>query len=437
MQEIFDSMPSWKNFYTIDAHERSTDTFVSEHTGATTTLLGHSRNGHPIRSISIGKGERDVVLVGFPHPNEPVGALMLEYLLTVLAENDFGFRWHIIKCIDPDGARLNEEWFSRPYDLRNHIYHYYRSPSYLQIDWTFPIEYETLSFQNPLPETLAFKKLLDETHPSLLYSLHNSTFGGVYWYLTERCPQIYARLHSATKKQGLPLYLGEPEVPYAVTYDRAIYEAFTVADEYEYLLKNSAENPSRVMKAGTSSDDYARRFNTFSVVCEVPYLIHPKVADYAESGVKRLEAVSSRLGDEKRLFGTVKEIYERIEGRNDSSPFKPVIEHFLNTFQGFHDAEVKWASSLQGFATEAELFDNTVILPLQNTLLLGELWRFVDESSPRDKEIKKEEISQIIEERVQQFESKCHFTMVPIRNIVAVQLETLFACLDYVKERSP
>jgi hypothetical protein len=234
----------------------------------------------------------------------------------------------------------------------------------------------------------------------------------------------------------LPLYLGEPEVPYAVKYDRAIYEAFTVADEYEYLLKNSSENPSKVMKAGTSSDDYARKYNTFSVVCEVPYLIHPKVADYSESDVKRLEAVSSRLEDEKRLFGIVKEIYERIEGRNDFSPFKPVIEHFLDTFQGFYDADAKWASTLKGSATEAELFDNTVILPLQNTLLLGELWRFVDESSPGDKEAIKEEISQIIEERVGQFEGKCHYTMVPIRNIVAVQLETLFACLDYVKERS-
>ena len=52
-----------------------------------------------------------------PHPEEPVGALVLEYLLPLLAgglAEELGFSFSVIMCGDPDAARLNEPWFGEP-----------------------------------------------------------------------------------------------------------------------------------------------------------------------------------------------------------------------------------------------------------------------------------------------------------------------------------
>src|SRR5579871_2943392 len=77
------------------------------------TSLGCSRLGRPIEMISIGSGDRDALIVGAPHPNEPAGAVTVERLIRLLLENERerrGYRWHFVKAIDPEGLRLNGGW---------------------------------------------------------------------------------------------------------------------------------------------------------------------------------------------------------------------------------------------------------------------------------------------------------------------------------------
>ncbi len=55
-----------------------------------------------------------------PHPEEPVGSLLLEHLLPFLADGlaeELGFGFSVVKVGDPDAMRLNETWFAEPYDL--------------------------------------------------------------------------------------------------------------------------------------------------------------------------------------------------------------------------------------------------------------------------------------------------------------------------------
>lgn len=46
-----------------------------------------------------------------PHPEEPVGALLLEHLLPLLADGlaeELGFGFSVVKVGDPDAMRRNE-----------------------------------------------------------------------------------------------------------------------------------------------------------------------------------------------------------------------------------------------------------------------------------------------------------------------------------------
>src|SRR5918992_4897415 len=72
--------------------------------------IGTSRLGEPLQMLSAGTGPVHALLVGGPHPNEPVGFLTLLHFAQLLAENaqvrdGLGYTWNLIPCIDPDAAR--------------------------------------------------------------------------------------------------------------------------------------------------------------------------------------------------------------------------------------------------------------------------------------------------------------------------------------------
>src|ERR687896_1136343 len=81
--------------------------------------IGTSRLGEPLIMLTPGPGPKQALLVGGPHPNEPIGFLTLLHLARRLADDadlrdGMGYAWNLIPCIDPDGARLNEGWYGGP-----------------------------------------------------------------------------------------------------------------------------------------------------------------------------------------------------------------------------------------------------------------------------------------------------------------------------------
>jgi hypothetical protein len=48
------------------------------------TPLGVSRLGRPIEMISLGEGDRQALVVGVPHANEPAGAVTVERLIALM-----------------------------------------------------------------------------------------------------------------------------------------------------------------------------------------------------------------------------------------------------------------------------------------------------------------------------------------------------------------
>lgn len=171
--------------------------------------LGNSAHGEPIRCLKIGEGRHNALVYGFPNPEEPLGGLLLEYFSRKLAENEsllreLDYTWYMIKCIDPDGAKLNEGYLKGPFTPVQFAKNYYRTPLPLWGEKNFPYRYGDLDFNNPVPETRALMKLMDQTSFDFISSLHNMKWGGITWQVSEPCPELYAPLQQVAKSYKVP-----------------------------------------------------------------------------------------------------------------------------------------------------------------------------------------------------------------------------------------
>jgi hypothetical protein len=274
--------------------------------------VGTSAEGRPIDLVTIGHGSRPVLLVGVPHPNEPVGTLTALFLARLLCEDEALARrldvtLHVVPVADPDGLALNAGWLDRPMSVSTYAAGFYRPPHHEQVEWSYPVHYETLRFPRPAPETAAVMRVMERVRPEIFYSLHNAGFGGVYFYASEDRPGVFAAWRTLVGRLELPLHAGEPEVPYLEPLAPGVFRMFGVADTYDYFARTLGTDPASLIGAGTSGDDWMRcvRADSFSIVCEVPYFSTPASGDPAPSGRPRREVVLEGLDRAEAIAGVV------------------------------------------------------------------------------------------------------------------------------------
>jgi hypothetical protein len=438
-------VPNYKVFFTVDELNASSEKLAGKYPSKVTLFrIGKSRNNEVINALKIGKGRKTALLFGFPHPNEPIGSMMLEYISWRLVEDrtldKLDYTWYVVKCADPDGARLNEGWFKGAFTPLNYALNYYRPPGYQQIEWTFPIKYKTLLWDKPIPETKALMKLLEDYKPQFMYSLHNSGFGGVYYYVSSPCKPLYAKFQALPKKEKLPLHLGEPEVPYMKKLTEAIFNMPTSVEAYDFLKKHSKKDPAEIINFGTSSDDYARRVaGSFTLVCEMPYYFDARISDTSKSDVVRRDAVLYGLKVAEERYTFVKETYlkvkESVRTHKEKKPFIDAIEDSLQRFPDSIAAQKHWAETdpkLNTKATVAEKFDSHVLSLFYNLLSLGMLYRCV-KNTGNDKA--EEKALQRIHEVNATLEKQLSYKVIPIRSLVRVQLGSALATAEYIGKK--
>jgi len=443
-ESIVEEVPNYKTFLTVDELSTSSDRLAKKYPSKVRILeIGKSRNGEKIQALRIGKGRKTALLFGFPHPNEPIGSMTLEYLSWRLVEDrsldKLNYTWYIVKCSDPDGARLNEGWFKGPFTPHNYALNYYRPPGYQQIEWTFPIKYKTLFWNKPIPETKALMKVMEDLKPKFMYSLHNSGFGGVYFYVSSRCKPLYLKFQNLAKKEKLPLHLGEPETPYTKKLAKAIFKMPTSVERYDFLKKHSKKDPAEIINYGTSSDDYARRVaGSFTLVCELPYYYDPRIGDTSESNVIRKEAIlhSIALSEERHSF--IKKSYSKaklgVKSRKDKKPFIDAVEDSLRRFPDVIKAWKSWAETdpkMRRKATVAEKFDSYVISRFYDLLSLGMLYRCVKDV---DNKVERDVLQQI-EKWNEELVAQLAYKVIPIRSLVRVQLGSALFTAEYIDKK--
>jgi hypothetical protein len=448
---IIDDVPDYQAFLTVDELKASTRRLANMYPDIVEILpIGRSRQGDAIEAIRLGNGSNKALLFAMPHPNEPIGSMMLEFLSLRLAEDDalrqsLGYTWYMIKCIDPDGTRLNEGWFKGPFSIGNYARHYYRPPSFQQVAWTFPIDYKTLHFHNSLPETQALMALIEEVRPAFMYSLHNSDFGGVYFYIWDEAPPLYEPFHRLVESQGLPLHLGEPERPYETEYATAIYKDSSIAAEYDYLEEHTDNDPAAIIKGGTLSFEYARQFcDPFTLICEAPYFNHPAIGDSSPSDTARRDAILQEIEETRAHIGFMQALYDEVKDElTVPSPFHLAIEHTLTSSLSELDARASWARTslpMTEMATASQKFDSLVINRFYRLLSLGMFVRMLNAQVAATGESPslcsaRETAKTAFETRCAALEAELDYTVVPIQELVRVQLGSALLAADYAAGR--
>ncbi|HTW06383.1 MAG TPA: M14 family zinc carboxypeptidase [Acidimicrobiales bacterium] len=341
---FIDAVPDFTVFPLVDELVDEMGELASQYPDvASLTRVGTSRLGEPIAALRVEAGPREALAFGGVHPNEPIGGLTALHLArTLCASQDLshrlGYSWTVVPCIDPDGMRLNEGWFKGPF-LRSHYgRHFYRPAGEEQVEWTFPFAYKKAYFDAVLPETVALMRLIDERKPDLMCSLHNGELGGAYYYLSKAVPGIYQELQEIPAFFGLPLDLGEPEVPYVERFADAIYGMIRSEDAYDFA--EAAGTDPVASRSGASSASYAARHGTVTLVSELPYWVDPR-ANRTElvghSYAALLEGRAAKLGQMVQVLqGTMAAVtHETVT----ASPFWRASRSFMTSIRSLPDQD--------------------------------------------------------------------------------------------------
>ncbi|MER7772118.1 M14 family zinc carboxypeptidase [Kitasatospora sp. NPDC096140] len=231
--------------------------------------VGRSRAGRPLLLLSVDRGPRAVLVVGGPHPNEPVGTAGAVRLAELLLDRPArpGLSWHLLLCLDPDGAALNAGWLDGPLTMRRHYEHFFR-PAFEEQPELLPAPG---TGRPPMPESLALTDLIDELRPFLQCSLHGVDFGGAFVQLTGPVPGLSERFARSAERAGLPLDVD--------SYD-AIGWASPAPGTYLMPAPDSA-GVSRALpdEPELSTWAYAARLGAVTAVLEVPMWAVDAVGD--------------------------------------------------------------------------------------------------------------------------------------------------------------
>ncbi|MFO7246681.1 MAG: M14 family zinc carboxypeptidase [Thermaerobacter sp.] len=448
-RNALEAVPDYPEFLTVDELDASTRALAEAHPDLVQVrVIGRSRSGRPIPMLRIGSGRRRALLFGCPHPNEPIGAMMLEYLSGRLCA-DAGLRraldwtFYIIKCIDVDGTRLNEGWFKGTFTTGRYIRNFYRPAFHEQVEWTFPVEYKTYRFDAPLPETRALMAAIEEIRPDFIYSLHNAALGGAFYYSSHALTDdLYESLRRLPRERGLPLHAGEPEMPFVEPLSEAVYRLPTLVDQYEFMARvQPGQDPAASLRSGACSVEYARRFcDPVALVTELPYVVDPRINDPTPVDITRRRLLQDGLARDEEILTLLQDLYRRARPHlSVPTPFETAVQDLLRFLEGSLPARRRWLESapdLDQPATTAQWFDVQVLLPFYRVLYYGMLIRCAAAQPPHPD---LDQVAAEAEAAVQRWEayldSHLRAAVVPIRHLVQVQLGAGLLVMDYLQAR--
>ncbi len=443
IDERLSRVPTFSQFYgTDELYDHAKRVAEANPDICSLTYVGQSKNGEKIPMVRVGNGPTSILLFASPHPNEPIGAMMAYFLLDELVacpEMRGGRTWNIIPCVDPDGTRRNEGWFKGPYTLKNYARHFYRPKGDDQVEWTFPVEYKTFKFDKPIPETKALMKAIDMTRPAVMYSLHNSGFGGAYYYISRPLEAAYPDFHRLPTERGLSLSLGEPESPYCKELYPAVYATNFASDAYDYFEKFGTGDPASYMFGGGSSRDYAETVSKpFTLIAEVPYFKTARIADTSLVGKKRGIVVLDGLERSRALLSFAKKIVDDTLALLTEEPvLRDASASFIGQMLNRMEGEKAWAMSkeiMEQEATVAQEAHALYITPFYQGIIISMYRRALKAQLAK-------EYNPVIEEAYKTLDSKIDAMMddigkaldygtVAIRDLVQIQYGALLAVLN-------
>jgi hypothetical protein len=436
IDRILARVPEWDTFLTVDELNASSQRLAEEHPEvARFETIGRSTSGDPIPMLRIGIGEKQLLFFACPHPNEPIGAMTLESLAKLLVEDDElrgdTYTWNLVKCIDPDGTRLNEGWFKGPFTVTHYASNFYRPGATQQAEWTFPVTYKNYSFFRPIPETQALMTAITALRPTFIYSLHNAGMGGGYFYLTPHVPDVDDTLRSLVTDRGIPLALGEPEMPWGVQLSPAIFKTPRVSDHYDFLEKNIEEDPATKLKMGAGSYDFASGVcDPAHLIVELPYFFDPRTADTSPDAGTRREAILSGVERSLEIITFLSETLESIRDQlTEPTRLRDSSLEIVGMMASNLESKRAWASKapeLDVPVTAAQKFDSAIAFRFYQLLFVGMVHRAIQAQIDVKGSEALSSALRTVEARfaewAEEMESDLDYKVIPIKTLVEIQL---------------
>ncbi|MET9029316.1 M14 family zinc carboxypeptidase [Nocardia sp. NPDC004168] len=324
-------------FPTVDELNAFADALAAGHPDRISiTELGRSRGGDPIREVTVGSGDRHILVFGNPHPNEPIGMATIRHLLGRMAADEtvtVGATWHFLLCVDPDGTRLNEGWFAGPHTRTGVARGFYRPPAAEQPEWCFPTEWRGRRVGVPLPETKAMMALIDRTRPALIASLHNAEFGGGFFYTSGGDPGYWSALTAGLSAAGVPIYQGEPDAPGARTLAPGVFELPLFEAMADLLAAQGLDSVTAL--GGGGCRDYAARYGTAILVCELPLWVDSRIGDGSAGDRVLGDLLDATAADYRAMAEVASEVLARVDGTlSGRSPFERSVRALVAGLPG-------------------------------------------------------------------------------------------------------
>ncbi|CAF3772591.1 unnamed protein product [Rotaria sp. Silwood1] len=353
-----------------------------------------------------------------------------------------------IPMLTIDGTRLNQDWFSGPFTIRNYARYFYRPRIEEQVEWTFPITYKNYSWTTPSNETQALMYAIRLVQPDFVYGLHNSGFGGMYYYINQPFDDIFPELERLPSSLGLFLAKGEPEVPWMNQYATAIYNIPSLTDQYDYYEKHTDIDPVTTIRGGSSSCDYLKDIGlnkTIFLVTEVPYFQSPVVTnDTIIPNVTRRDVLLQGLDKDDKSNAILMNLLEQIKSAMtlDSSFYRASrsILELLNTTATSRRQAILNDDSTLVPATIASRADALYISMFYKMLIVSMLNRAItlqiQQSSEDIKllENAQRELENHLDSWINDIEQNISYTPIRIRTLVQAQLGAMLIVLPKVGE---
>lgn len=434
-------------FPTVDQMHAFTQEVKHEHAAvADVDVIGNSRGGDPIHSISIGNGSRHAVVIGNVHPNEPIGLLTIQHLVVQLCTDaglvkELDTTWHFVPCVDPDGTRLNEGWYGGPLTRSNVARNFYRPPHEEQPEWTFPVEVAGRVIGEPLPETRAIMELIDQTHPSLVSSLHNADFGGAFYYVSGGDEEYWAGLTGLLDLAGIPLAGGLPDMPGARRLAEAVYQRSTFDEFYDAMAAGSPDAEPTL--SGGSPADYAAKYGAADLVLELPIWTDPRGIDHTPGTRSLAELLRAAADDYRRSAELLWGVLDSVRGQVPrDSPFYRALSRSIRGNAQIFDAKAAGAETGEDrVATRAEEFMEVSWPEVMKLRAGGMVLRLLDEAAAAGagRAVERERDALVLEfdSWCDQVERERPGSLVPLDKLVNAQAGSLLLAATRLRDGRP
>lgn len=280
-------------------------------------LLGRSRQGRPIHGFRLGDGPLHLSLIGGCHADEPVGPLLLDRLVCLLAADSadssgkapsgtspsgaarsgaarslglHGISWWIVPHVNPDGRAANAGWQAPPpaldrgYELPRYLSGVVREPPGDDLEFGFPRGPDD---EGARPEARAVAEFLRDAAPLHLHAtLHGMAFAAGPWFLlepawVERTAGMRRRVRQLVKELGYRLHdidrRGEKGF-------RRIDEGFSTRPDSKAMAEHFRDrgDESTAGRFRPSSMEFVRSLggDPLTLVSEMPlFLVEPRQGD--------------------------------------------------------------------------------------------------------------------------------------------------------------